>query len=125
MIMSRSNIKTFDDFKGDKYVEDIEGILVELKDKGFKIYVKYIKNSIGVGIGRIDNKEFFDISDIYEYVKTIESYLRIYLKKYQIFFVVTYDDFKNTTIDSLDTIPGCTDYYKHNLRYIQIIISGI
>lgn len=74
MIMSRSNIKTFDDFKGDKYVDDIEGILVELKDKGFEFDIEETYYGFSIGIFRWESG--YPVKQVYDYFKLTDVVLK-------------------------------------------------
>jgi hypothetical protein len=98
--MSRSNIKKFESFKNsntDKYVEDIEGILVELKDKGFELGIeptyfggfsiriyKWWSNPIYNG----EDYDTFKLTDVYEYLLTLETYFKIYFKEKKVYYNV-------------------------------------
>ena len=63
--MSKSNIKTFESFKKEKeYIDDIEGILVELKDRGFQIYIEYSDDSSEFSISILKYKTVIKLHKI-------------------------------------------------------------
>jgi hypothetical protein len=88
--------KAFDDIK-----TDVEGILVELLDKGFLLmwrcfyifkcksykYFRVDSNVEGITI-RIENSEIYKTSDIEDYILTVIDYIKI---EWDISEVVIYD----------------------------------
>ncbi len=93
-------IKKFESFK-DKSIEDIEGILVELKDKGFELDIEptYYGFSIGIykwdldGVGYMGRElvyeyDNFKLTDVYEYLITLEEYFKIYFKEKKSYYNV-------------------------------------
>jgi hypothetical protein len=93
--MSKSSIKTFENFKGDKYVDDIEGILVELKDKGFEFDIEETYYGFSIGIFRWESGypvkkvyDYFKLTDVYEYLITLEEYFKIYFKEKKVYYNV-------------------------------------
>jgi hypothetical protein len=123
-------IKLFENFENEMHNESIEGLLVELKDKGFSvnftpnIYSSWITNDIKGTIesDSIKDKNFTEQNGMYlfickddtefyfyeikEYIETVLEYLKVsgYNVKYQCFF--NYDTYYiSNDINTIPSIP--------------------
>jgi hypothetical protein len=116
--MSKSNIKTFESFKKEnEYIDDIEGILVELKDKGFEFDIEYSDDSSEFSISilkyktvtrHVKREEGFKFNDVDEYLKTLVEYFKAYFKVKRIYYKVK--------------LPGVSRYGDNDARKSSIII---
>ena len=83
----------------DSIKEEVDGILVELVDDGFKPYIKYEDDLIQVEIVRENSDECFTIDDVYEYVSSLVEWMKV---KYNV-------DAEFYTISSRENISGFKD----------------
>jgi hypothetical protein len=128
--MSKSNIKTFESFKKEnEYIDDIEGILVELKDRGFQIYIEYSDDSSEFSISilkyktvtrHVKREEGFKFNDVDEYLKTLVEYFKAYFKVKRIYYKVkSPNDNRKSSIIILDDYIGTDSLY--NIEMVKII----
>jgi hypothetical protein len=128
--MSKSNIKTFESFKKEnEYIDDIEGILVELKDRGFQIYIEYSDDSSEFSISilkyktvtrHVKREEGFKFNDVDEYLKTLVEYFKAYFKVKRIYYKVkSPNDNRKSSIIILDDYIGTDSLY--NIEMVVII----
>jgi hypothetical protein len=133
--MSKSNIKTFESFKIEsfkkekEYIDDIEGILVELKDRGFQIYIEYSDDSSEFSISilkyktvtrHVKREEVFKFNDVDEYLKTLVEYFKAYFKVKRIYYKVkSPNDNRKSSIIILDDYIGTDSLY--NIEMVVII----
>jgi hypothetical protein len=114
--------KAFDDIK-----TDVEGILVELLDKGFLLmfmkvfyifkcksykYFRVDSNVEGITI-RIENSEIYKTSDIEDYILTVIDYIKIEWDISKLLFMILEDN----------PIPEITGYKIGVICLLNLVLS--
>ena len=138
-------IKLYEDFTQDsarKLQQDINDILVELGDSGFKCSVNIVKMNIEKGVtyfhqvtiniykevrDDVDDEDYkdFQVSEIYEPVMTLIGFMRDKFPNIEISYDLTiYDDYDKETIDEFleeNDFESIENYNETPLSVIDIV----
>jgi hypothetical protein len=138
-------IKLYEDFTQDaarKLQQDINDILVELNDSGFRCSVNIVKMNIERGVtyfhqvsvdifkevietGEDEDYKDFQVSEVYEPVMTLIGFMRDKYPDIEISYDLTiYDDYDKETIDEFleeNDFESIENYNETPFPYIDVV----